>query len=234
MRPQLAQHRARRAPAAGATSSAPAAAPRAASRSIAEHVVVRFERPELVAVLDVRTEAAEVRQDRLAVVRVAADLARQREQLQRLVERDRRFRHAAGQRRALGLLRRLVRLVRRLAELHVGAEPAVQHVHVLAGLRDRRRGRAALPPWRFSSSSAASTVRSAGGKSSGMRRGVPGPPSPRCTNGPYRPMRTRTGAPGLGIVAELDHADSRMSLRRAARSPSRPAHACRRRDRSCG
>src|SRR5688572_10547355 len=112
-----------------------------------EDVVVRFERSEFVTVLHVRAEAAEVGDDRLVVVGVHAEGARQREQLERLLQRDRRFGHAALQRGALRFLNRLTALLlrRRLwcfAELNVCAIASVHHVDVLTGGRiDAKRAR---------------------------------------------------------------------------------------------
>ena len=63
-----------------------------------EDLTVGFERAELVVVLHVRTEAAEVGDDRLVVVRMQTHLAWKRQQLQRLFERDRLLGHARLQR----------------------------------------------------------------------------------------------------------------------------------------
>src|SRR5262249_43543444 len=98
-----------------------------------EQIVVRRERAIVVAVLHVRTEPAEAGDDRLPRFRVRAELARQLEQLERLLQRDRRFSLAADERRALWLLFRSS--FRRLAELHVRAEAAVNRVDVHPGPR---------------------------------------------------------------------------------------------------
>ena len=83
----------------GAASSASAR-----SRSTVKRSSVGFERPVVVAVLDVGTEPAEAGDNRLPRLRMRAELARQLEQLQRVLERDRRLGQRAGQRRALRLL----------------------------------------------------------------------------------------------------------------------------------
>ena len=81
----------------GAASSASAR-----SRSTVKRSSVGFERSVVVAVLDVRTEPAKAGDDRLRRFRMRRPSSRgSSQQLQRFVERDRRFGHAAGQRRAL-------------------------------------------------------------------------------------------------------------------------------------
>ena len=71
---------------------------------------------------DERPVAADAGGDRLARLRVEADLARQRQQLQRLFERQRCRRPALGQGRALGLVA--------VAKLHIGTEAAGLQEHV--------------------------------------------------------------------------------------------------------
>ena len=73
-------------------------------------------------VFHVGAVAAEVGHDRLAVFRVLADFARQREQLQRLFEVEVWHRPAVGDRRAAGLVGFLDGVC---AKLHIGAEAAV-------------------------------------------------------------------------------------------------------------
>src|SRR5262249_44719234 len=79
-----------------------------------EHVVAVREVGVGLAVLHVGTEAADAGQDRLAVVGMLADLARQREEAERAGEIDVVGRHALGQAGALGLL-----ALDRLAELQI-------------------------------------------------------------------------------------------------------------------
>ena len=43
-----------------------------------EHLLLGFQRPEVVAMLHVRAKAAEIRLDRCAVIRMETDLPRQR------------------------------------------------------------------------------------------------------------------------------------------------------------
>ena len=76
----------------------------------------------------------------VAALGMRAELARQLQQPQRFVQRDRRLGHAAEERRPLRLLLRS--LLRRFAELHVGAEAAVDGVDVLArrGVGAEQRG----------------------------------------------------------------------------------------------
>src|SRR5262245_29240976 len=84
-----------------------------------EHVVAVREVGVGLAVLHVGAEAADAGQDRLAVVGMLADLARQREQAERAGEIDVVGRQPLGQAGALGLL-----ALDRLAELQIGAEAA--------------------------------------------------------------------------------------------------------------
>src|SRR5262249_18853238 len=74
-----------------------------------------------LAVLDVRSEAADPCHDRLALLRALADLARQREQPERRLER-----HVFGRYtlRNPGALRLLTFVLRRFAKLEIGPEPA--------------------------------------------------------------------------------------------------------------
>src|SRR6185503_1990790 len=95
-----------------------------------------------LAVLDVGPEAADAGDDRLAVLRVDADFARQREQRQRLFQVDVVGRNAFRQAGALGLLDLLFLLallrLRRLdllAELQIGAETAAAQRDLETGLR---------------------------------------------------------------------------------------------------
>ncbi len=94
-------------------------------------------------------------------------------------------------------------LLRRLTELDVGAEAAVDRVDVLAGRRidAEHRGPSALAR---TSAIAFSTVRSAGASVGGSDAVFPGPPSPSCRNGPKRPMRTRIGSSESRIDADVD------------------------------
>ena len=89
---------------------------------------------------DVWTEPSEVRHDRFIVVGVQAELARQREQLQRILERHARFGHARLQRRTLRFLGLrgaflLARRLGRLAKLHVRAIATGHQVDVLTRRR---------------------------------------------------------------------------------------------------
>ena len=140
------------------------------------------ERPVVVAVSHVGTEAAEAGHDRLSRLRMHAELARQLEQLQRFVQRDGRFGQAVGERRSLGLVLRS--LLRRFAQLHVRAEAAVDGVDVHAGVSDRRRACRGPSAFARISAIAFSTVRSAGACVGGSDAVLPGPPSPICRNGP--------------------------------------------------
>src|SRR5262249_34514261 len=73
---------------------------------------------------------ADAREDRLAVVGMLADLARQRKQSQRLVEIDVVGRHPFRDAGTLGLF-----ALDRLAELQIGPEPAGPQRHFEAGCR---------------------------------------------------------------------------------------------------
>src|SRR5215470_5749562 len=69
-----------------------------------EHVVTGLEIGVSLAVLDVGAVAADAGDDGMTVFRMAADLARQRQQLERRFEIDGSRIHAAQKARALGLL----------------------------------------------------------------------------------------------------------------------------------
>ena len=84
-----------------------------------------------LAVLHVGAEAADAGQDRLAVVGMRADLARQREQLRAPFEVDVVGRQPFGRPARLGFSCRLV--LGGFAELHVGAEAARAQRDVEAG-----------------------------------------------------------------------------------------------------
>src|SRR3954452_6149461 len=74
--------------------------------------------------LDIRAETADAGQDRLPVIGMLADLARKREQSKRALEIKIVGRQTFRQAGALGLL-----TLDRLAELHVGPEPARAQRH---------------------------------------------------------------------------------------------------------
>src|SRR5262249_15383713 len=95
-----------------------------------EHVVAVREVGVGLAVLHVGTEAADAGQDRLAVVGMLADLARQREEAERAGEIDVVGRHALGQAGAVGLL-----ALDRLAELQIRPEAAGAQRHLETGRR---------------------------------------------------------------------------------------------------
>ena len=95
-----------------------------------EHALVGRDGLVLGAVLDVRAEAADAGQDLLAVLGMRPQLARQRQQGERLLQSDVVRRHALEQRLPLGLL-----LALGLAELDVEAVGAVAQGHDLAGHR---------------------------------------------------------------------------------------------------
>ena len=95
-----------------------------------EHALVGRDRLVLGAMLDVGPEAADAGQDLLAVLGMRSELARQRQQRQRLLQGDLVGRHALQQRLPLGLL-----LALGLAELDVEAVGAVAQGHRLAGHR---------------------------------------------------------------------------------------------------
>src|SRR5262249_41211652 len=83
----------------------------------------------LAAVLDVGPEAADAGHDRLSVVGMRAEFARQRQERQRLLQGHVVGRHALQERLPLGLL-----LALGFAELDVEAVGAVAQRHGLAGL----------------------------------------------------------------------------------------------------
>ena len=84
-----------------------------------EHLLHRRQVGVGAVVQDERPVAAEARRDRLAGLGMHADLARQRQQLQRVLQVDAVGVDALGDRGALGLL-----LLGAFAELHVGPEAA--------------------------------------------------------------------------------------------------------------
>ena len=110
-----------------------------------EHRRFRIERAEVGVVLHVRRVAAEVGDDRLAVVGMQADLARQAQELERLVERQRRLAEQRLRQRGALRLRRLGALgalLRHLAQLHVRTVAAGQQVDLLGRRRvDAERAR---------------------------------------------------------------------------------------------
>ena len=95
----------------------------------AEHLLDRAEVGVGAVVQDERSVAAEAGGDRLAGLGMQADLARQRQQLQRMLQIERGGVDALGDRGALGLL-----LALGLAQLHVGTEAAGAQRHGQAGL----------------------------------------------------------------------------------------------------
>ena len=84
-----------------------------------------------LAVLDVGSETADAGADRLAVLGVAADFARQRQERERALEIDLVGRRCLSAGRRASASRRLVSL----AELQIGAEAAAAHRDVEAGCR---------------------------------------------------------------------------------------------------
>src|SRR5262245_21073658 len=94
-----------------------------------ENIIAGLEIGVSLAVLHVGAEAADTGHDRLAVFRMPADLARQREQPKRAVEVDVVRVQALGDASAFRLL-----AVDGLAELHIGAEPAGAQRHFEAGV----------------------------------------------------------------------------------------------------
>ncbi|CAH0312433.1 hypothetical protein ROS9278_04991 [Roseomonas sp. CECT 9278] len=99
----------------------------------AEHVVILVERLEHRARPNIRAEAAEAGGDLLAGLWVSADDARQRQQAERVVQRDRIGGHAIGQAGALGLGRLALGVRARVAELDVEAIGAALERDLLAG-----------------------------------------------------------------------------------------------------
>ena len=95
---------------------------------------------------DVWPEPPEVGEDWLAIVRVLAHHARQRQQRQRLVQGHGRFGDAGLERRAPRFLR--LPIFRRLSQLDIPAKAAVHDVHRLAGgrVRPQRTGTFRLGP----------------------------------------------------------------------------------------
>ena len=85
-----------------------------------EDVVAGFEIGVGLAVLHIRSEAADAGDDRLAVFRMAADFARQREKLECMLEIDVVGDRSLRQAGALGLFA----VLDSLAELHIGTEAA--------------------------------------------------------------------------------------------------------------
>ena len=107
-----------------------------------QDVVAGLESDVLLVELDEGAVAVDPGHDRLPGLRVAADLARQLEQLERELEVDLVGQRAGRQRAALGL--------RAAAALHVGAEPADLEPDLLgvAGSTPSSRSvAAASPPW---------------------------------------------------------------------------------------
>ena len=105
MRAELAEHLLGRGPAAEGFSCLNSSI--ASSSVTSKTCASDSERSELVAALDVRPEAAEVGDDLLAGLRVEADQPRQREQLERSLERERTIRcrpRASDARRGFSLL----------------------------------------------------------------------------------------------------------------------------------
>src|SRR5262249_53153666 len=95
-----------------------------------EHVVAVREVGVGLAMLHIGAEAADAGQDRLAVVGMLADLARQRAEAEGAGEIDIVGREALGQTGTLGLL-----ALDRLAELQIGAEATGAQRHLEAGRR---------------------------------------------------------------------------------------------------
>ena len=83
----------------------------------AQHVVVTAEIGVGLSVLHIGAVASDARDDRLAAFGMARDFARQRQQGQRLLERDVARRQALGQRRTFRLFA--------FAQLHIGAKAAI-------------------------------------------------------------------------------------------------------------
>src|SRR6185312_1390148 len=81
-----------------------------------QHVVVLGDRAEILAVLYIRAEAADRRDDHLAILGMGSDVARQSQKLQRPVEIDIAGREVFRHRGALGLFLALA-----LAKLHIEA-----------------------------------------------------------------------------------------------------------------
>ena len=102
---------------------------------------------------------------------MGAELARKLQQLERFLERDRRLGHAADERRTFRLL--LDAFLGSFAELHVGAEAAVNGVDIQTGGRidAEKRGPSAFARMR---AIAFSTLRSAGASVRRQRCGFPG------------------------------------------------------------
>ena len=98
-----------------------------------QHILFRRQVLVLVAMLQIGPVAADASQDRLARLRVPADLARQRQQSERLLQRHRHRVLRLGQRGALRLLALLGLVLR--AELGVDAVGALADRHRQAGLR---------------------------------------------------------------------------------------------------
>src|SRR6185312_10299868 len=95
-----------------------------------QHALVGRDRLVFAAVPDVRTEPADAGQYGLAVLGVGPELARQRQDGERLLERELVRRHALQERGALGLV-----LALGFAELDVETVRAVTQRHLLAGRR---------------------------------------------------------------------------------------------------
>ena len=98
-----------------------------------EHLVAGLEAGIGLLMAHERPEAAEAGRDRLAGLRMLADLARQRQQLQRQFEFDVAGRHVLRNAGALRLF--ALGIILLLAELDIGAEPSGLHHDVEIGRR---------------------------------------------------------------------------------------------------